>query len=154
MYLIQFTTFLIISIQGSIIFFVRKLPVFFSFSVFCALCAMLIIYFCIENIEIRTRDSDFGENKMQSEKHISNMICIREMNKDNGGKEVIDYFNAVKESYNKLEKEMGNEKPDKFILESLLVELEQNTSHMLYRVATKMEWNVRKEDSGDSKLQD
>ena len=76
MYLIQFTTFLIISIQGSVIFLVRKLPVFFTISVFCALCTILIIYFCIKNIEIRTRDSDFGENKMQSEKHISNMICI------------------------------------------------------------------------------
>lgn len=64
MYLIQFTIYLITSIQWSIIFLVKKLPVFFAISVFCALCTMLIIiYLCIKNIEIRTRDSDLGENK-------------------------------------------------------------------------------------------
>lgn len=35
----------------------------FAISVICVLCTMLIIYLCIKNIKIRTRDSDLGENK-------------------------------------------------------------------------------------------
>ncbi len=41
----------------SLIFFARKLPVFFAISIICALCTMLMLYLCIK--EIRTRDSDF-----------------------------------------------------------------------------------------------
>ena len=47
----------------SLIFLTRKLPVFFAISVICVLCTILIIYLCIKNIVIRTRDSDLGENK-------------------------------------------------------------------------------------------
>ena len=47
----------------SLIFLTRKLPVFFAISIICALCTMLIIYLCIKDIVIRTRDSDLGENK-------------------------------------------------------------------------------------------
>ena len=63
MYLIEFILYLISVIEWSIIFLVKKLPVHFAISVFCALCTMLIIYLCIKNIEIRTRDSDLGEIK-------------------------------------------------------------------------------------------
>ena len=44
----------------SLIFLVRKLPVFFAISVICVLCTLFMIHLCIK--EIRTRDSDLGEN--------------------------------------------------------------------------------------------
>ena len=45
----------------SLNFLARKLPVLFSISIIFALCTMLMIYLCIK--EIKTRDSDLGENK-------------------------------------------------------------------------------------------
>lgn len=56
MYLILFTMHLITFTLWSLIFLARKMPVFFAISVMCTLCTMLIIYLCIKNIEIRTRD--------------------------------------------------------------------------------------------------
>lgn len=58
-YTIQFITYTLLSY----IFLVRKEPVFFVLCVICVLFIMLIIYLCIKNIEIRSRDSDLGENK-------------------------------------------------------------------------------------------
>ncbi len=63
MYLIQYTIYLIASIQWSLIFLARKRPVLFAISVICVLYTMLIIYLCIKIIEIRTGDSDLGEKK-------------------------------------------------------------------------------------------
>lgn len=66
MYIIIFILNFITFTLWSFIFLARKMPVFFCISVFCALlCTMLIIYLCIKNIEIRTRDSDLGENKYE-----------------------------------------------------------------------------------------
>lgn len=45
----------------SLIFLARKLPIFFAISIICDFCTILILYLCIK--EIRTRDSDLGENK-------------------------------------------------------------------------------------------
>ncbi len=49
----------------SLIFLARKLPVFFAISIICVLCTMLMLYLCIK--EIRTRDSDLGENKNEGQ---------------------------------------------------------------------------------------
>lgn len=45
----------------SLIFLARKLPVFFIISIICDFCTMFILYLWIK--EIRTRNSDLGENK-------------------------------------------------------------------------------------------
>ena len=56
-YILNFITFTLCSLN----FLARQLPVFFAISIICALCTMLMIYLCIK--EIRTRNSDLGENK-------------------------------------------------------------------------------------------
>lgn len=63
MSLICYTINFIIYTLLSLFFLARKKLVFFALSVACVLCTMLIIYLCIKNIELRTRDSDLGENK-------------------------------------------------------------------------------------------
>lgn len=49
----------------SLIFLARKSPVLFSISIICDFCTILILYLCIK--KIRTRDSDFGENKNEGQ---------------------------------------------------------------------------------------
>lgn len=53
--ILNFITFILCSL----IFLVKKMPVFFAISIICVLCTMLMIYLCIK--EIRTRNSDLGE---------------------------------------------------------------------------------------------
>jgi len=55
----NFITFTLCSLN----FIARKMPVFFAISIICDFCAILMLYLCIKNIKIRTRDSDLGENK-------------------------------------------------------------------------------------------
>ena len=45
----------------SLIFLARKLPVFFVISIICDFCTMFMLHLSIK--EIRTRDSDLGENE-------------------------------------------------------------------------------------------
>ncbi len=56
-YILNFITFTLCSLN----FLARKLPVLFAICVIGDLLIILIIYLCIK--EIRTRDSDLGENK-------------------------------------------------------------------------------------------
>ena len=55
--ILNFITFTLCSLN----FIARKMPVFFAISIICDFCAILMLYLCIK--EIRTRDSDLGENK-------------------------------------------------------------------------------------------
>ena len=65
MYLISYILNFITFTLCSFIFLARKLPVFFAISIICTLCTMLMIYLCIK--EIRTRNSDLGENKNEGQ---------------------------------------------------------------------------------------
>lgn len=57
-----------------------------------------------------------------------------------------DYFFNVTKAYEELKKEVEKSTSDKYELERLLVELEEKTSQMLYRVSTKM---ITKHESDD-----
>ena len=49
----------------SLIFLARKMPVLFAISIICDFCTMLMLHLCIK--EMRTRDSDLGENKNEGQ---------------------------------------------------------------------------------------
>lgn len=57
-----------------------------------------------------------------------------------------DYFFNVTKAYEELKKEVEKSTSDKYELERLLVELEEKTSQMLYRVSTKMITKLESDD--------
>lgn len=57
-----------------------------------------------------------------------------------------DYFFYVTKAYEELKKEVEKSTSDKYELERLLVELEEKTSQMLYRVSTKMITKLESDD--------
>ena len=57
-----------------------------------------------------------------------------------------DYFFNVTKAYKEMKKEVEKSTSDKYELERLLVELEEKTSQMLYRVSTKMITKLESDD--------